>query len=153
MFKSFNKSRIVSEVPAECTFATPFNFSFDYVPALHTTITEKYSHIGGLDKHRQELIEAVVLSMTHKVQNFGGVLLYGPPGTGKTLLARACAAQTKSIFLKLAGEGDREVQRTMLELLNQLDRCDRCYKSRTYFRSSASSSKSLTSQNRISSSQ
>ena len=32
-----------------------------------------------------------------------GVLLYGPPGTGKTLLARACAAQTKSTFLKLAG--------------------------------------------------
>jgi len=34
---------------------------------------------------------------------FAGVLLYGPPGTGKTLLARACAAQTKSTFLKLAG--------------------------------------------------
>jgi len=32
-----------------------------------------------------------------------GVLLYGPPGTGKTLLARACASQTKSTFLKLAG--------------------------------------------------
>ena len=116
------------------------------------------------------------------------MLLYGPPGTGKTLMARACAAQTKSTFLKLAGPqlvqmfigdgaklvrdafalakekapaiifideldaigtkryrssfffffgsrkhpsspsrfdsekaGDREVQRTMLELLNQLD--------------------------------
>ena len=96
-----------------------------------------------------------------------GVLLYGPPGTGKTLMARACAAQTKSTFLKLAGPqlvqmfigdgaklvrdafalakekapaiifideldaigtkrfdsekaGDREVQRTMLELLNQV---------------------------------
>jgi 26S proteasome regulatory subunit T5 len=31
------------------------------------------------------------------------VLLYGPPGTGKTMMARACAAQTKSCFLKLAG--------------------------------------------------
>jgi len=129
--------------------------------------------------------------MTHKdrfealgIQPPKGVLLYGPPGTGKTLLARACAAQTKSAFLKLAGPqlvqmfigkknksigffnvfiivgdgaklvrdafalakekqpaiifideldaigtkrfdsekaGDREVQRTMLELLNQLD--------------------------------
>lgn len=49
-----------------------------------------------------QLIEAVVLPMTHKerFENIGiqppkGVLLYGPPGTGKTLLARACAAQTK----------------------------------------------------------
>jgi len=137
--------------------------------------TEKYGDIGGLDKQIEELIEAVVLPMTHKdrFENLGihppkGVLLYGPPGTGKTLLARACAAQTKSTFLKLAGPqlvqmfigdgaklvrdafalakekapaiifideldaigtkrfdsekaGDREVQRTMLELLNQLD--------------------------------
>ena len=29
--------------------------------------------------------------------------MYGPPGTGKTLMARACAAQTNSCFLKLAG--------------------------------------------------
>lgn len=137
--------------------------------------TEQYNDIGGLDKQIEELIEAVVLPMTHKdkFENLGiqppkGVLLYGPPGTGKTLLARACAAQTKSTFLKLAGPqlvqmfigdgaklvrdafalakekapaiifideldaigtkrfdsekaGDREVQRTMLELLNQLD--------------------------------
>ncbi|XP_002737235.1 26S proteasome regulatory subunit 6A-B [Saccoglossus kowalevskii] len=137
--------------------------------------TEQYSDIGGLDKQIQELVEAVVLPMTHKdrFENLGiqppkGVLLYGAPGTGKTLMARACAAQTKSTFLKLAGPqlvqmfigdgaklvrdafalakeklpaiifideldaigtkrfdsekaGDREVQRTMLELLNQLD--------------------------------
>lgn len=137
--------------------------------------TEQYNDIGGLDKQIEELIEAVVLPMTHKdkfeqlgIQPPKGVLLYGPPGTGKTLLARACAAQTKSTFLKLAGPqlvqmfigdgaklvrdafalakekapaiifideldaigtkrfdsekaGDREVQRTMLELLNQLD--------------------------------
>lgn len=137
--------------------------------------TEQYSDIGGLDTQIQELIEAIVLPMTHRerFEKLGvappkGVLLYGPPGTGKTLLARACAAQTKSTFLKLAGPqlvqmfigdgaklvrdafalakeklpaiifideldaigtkrfdsekaGDREVQRTMLELLNQLD--------------------------------
>ena len=72
--------------------------------------TEKYGDIGGLDKQIEELIEAVVLPMTHKdrFENLGvhppkGVLLYGPPGTGKTLLARACAAQTKATFLKLAG--------------------------------------------------
>jgi len=143
--------------------------------------TEDYADIGGLDKQIQELIEAVVLPMTHadKFESIGirapkGVLLYGPPGTGKTLLARACAKQTEAVFLKLAGpqlvqmyigdgaklvrdafdlakekiekegrkgaiifideldaigtkryggeqSGDREVQRTMLELLNQLD--------------------------------
>ena len=137
--------------------------------------TEDYSDIGGLDKQIQELVEAVVLPMTHKerFEKIGikppkGVLLYGPPGTGKTLIARACAAQTNACFLKLAGpqlvqmfigdgaklvrdaftlakekgpaiifideidaigtkrfdselSGDREVQRTMLELLNQLD--------------------------------
>uniref|UniRef100_A0A4W3HW55 Proteasome 26S subunit, ATPase 3 n=1 Tax=Callorhinchus milii TaxID=7868 RepID=A0A4W3HW55_CALMI len=137
--------------------------------------TEQYSDVGGLDKQIQELVEAIVLPMNHKekFENLGiqppkGVLMYGPPGTGKTLLARACAAQTKATFLKLAGPqlvqmfigdgaklvrdafalakekapsiifideldaigtkrfdsekaGDREVQRTMLELLNQLD--------------------------------
>jgi len=137
--------------------------------------TEAYDDIGGLDKQIQELVEAVVLPITHKarfealgIKPPKGVLLYGPPGTGKTLMARACAAQTNSCFLKLAGpqlvqmfigdgaklvrdafalakekapaiifideldaigtkrfdselSGDREVQRTMLELLNQLD--------------------------------
>jgi len=143
--------------------------------------TEEYSDIGGADQQIQELIEAVVLPMTHKdmFESIGirppkGVLLHGPPGTGKTLLARACANQTNAIFLKLAGpqlvqmfigdgaklirdafelakakikqgvsagailfideidaigtkrfggdqSGDREVQRTMLELLSQLD--------------------------------
>lgn len=137
--------------------------------------TETYADIGGLDKQIQELVEAVVLPLTHKerfdavgIRPPKGVLMYGPPGVGKTLLARACAAQTKATFLKLAGpqlvqmfigdgaklvrdafalakekgptiifideldaigtkrfdselSGDREVQRTMLELLNQLD--------------------------------
>lgn len=137
--------------------------------------TEDYSDVGGLDKQIQELVEAIVLPMTHaeRFKSLGirppkGILLYGPPGTGKTLLARACAAQTNATYLKLAGpqlvqmfigdgaklvrdafklakekapciifidevdaigtkrfdsevSGDREVQRTMLELLNQLD--------------------------------
>jgi len=137
--------------------------------------TDDYSDIGGLDKQIEELREAIVLPIMQKelFVNIGitppkGVLLFGPPGTGKTLMARACAAQTKATFLKLAGpqlvqmyigdgaklvrdafamarekapaivfideldaigtkrfdsdkSGDREVQRTMLELLNQLD--------------------------------
>ena len=143
--------------------------------------TESYADIAGCDAQIQELIEAVVLPMTHNdmfkavgITPPKGVLLYGPPGTGKTLLARACAAQTNAAFLKLAGpelvqmyigdgskmvrdafelakekfndgdtagviifideldaigtkreggdqSGEREVQRTLCELLNQLD--------------------------------
>merc|ERR1712147_371783 len=140
--------------------------------------TEEFNDVGGLNDQIQELVEAIVLPMTHKERfdNIGikppkGCLMYGPPGTGKTLMARACAAQTKATFLKLAGPqlvqmfigdgakivrdafelakekaptiifideldaigtkrfdsekaGDREVQRTMLELLNQLDGFD-----------------------------
>lgn len=51
--------------------------------------SEDYSDIGGLDKQIQELVEAIVLPITHKdrFKNLGikppkGVLLYGPPGTG-----------------------------------------------------------------------
>lgn len=137
--------------------------------------TEDYNDIGGLDKQIEEIVEAIVLPMTHpeRFKTLGirppkGCLMYGPPGTGKTLLARACAAQTNATFLKLGAPqlvqmfigdgaklvrdafalakekspaiifideldaigtkrfdsdktGDREVQRTMLELLNQLD--------------------------------
>jgi len=61
--------------------------------------TEEYTDIGGLDKQIEELIEAIVLPMTHKERfdNLGirppkGLLLHGPPGTGKTMMARACAA-------------------------------------------------------------
>jgi len=72
--------------------------------------SEEYSDIGGLDKQIEELVEAIVLPMTHKerFQKLGirppkGLLMHGPPGTGKTLMARACAAQTQATFLKLAG--------------------------------------------------
>eukprot|EP00276_Gloeochaete_wittrockiana_P014864 CAMPEP_0184351924 /NCGR_PEP_ID=MMETSP1089-20130417/56568_1 /TAXON_ID=38269 ORGANISM="Gloeochaete wittrockiana, Strain SAG46.84" /NCGR_SAMPLE_ID=MMETSP1089 /ASSEMBLY_ACC=CAM_ASM_000445 /LENGTH=424 /DNA_ID=CAMNT_0026685809 /DNA_START=23 /DNA_END=1297 /DNA_ORIENTATION=+ len=145
------------------------------VMEVDTRPTEDYGDVGGLEKQINELKEAVVLPITHKhlfaeigITPPKGVILYGPPGTGKTLMARACAAQTNSTFLKLAGpqlvqmfigdgaklvrdafslarekapaiifideidaigtkrfnserSGDREVQRTMLELLNQLD--------------------------------
>merc|ERR1712019_539 len=131
--------------------------------------------VGGCKEQIEKLREVVETPLLHPERfiNLGiqppkGVLLYGPPGTGKTLMARACAAQTKSAFLKLAGPqlvqmfigdgaklvrdafalakekaptiifideldaigtkrfnsekaGYREVQRTMLELLNQLD--------------------------------
>ena len=46
--------------------------------------------------------------------------MYGPPGTGKTLLARAMRAVGAEAE-EGGGGGDSEVQRTVLELLNQLD--------------------------------
>jgi len=70
--------------------------------------TDQYSDIGGCDKQIQELIEAIVLPMTHKdrfinlgIQPPKGALMYGPPGTGKTMMARAVAAQTKSTFFEI----------------------------------------------------
>merc|ERR1711970_410935 len=52
--------------------------------------TEQYSDVGGLDKQIQEMIEAIVLPMTHRerFETLGvappkGVLMYGAPGTGK----------------------------------------------------------------------
>ncbi|KAH9360033.1 hypothetical protein HPB48_009570 [Haemaphysalis longicornis] len=75
--------------------------------------SEQYSDIGGLDKQPQELVEtmAIVLPMTHKDKVTypgitplqGGGLLYWPPEIGRTLVARACATQTQSTFLKRAG--------------------------------------------------
>ena len=136
---------------------------------------DTFESLGGLGTQIREIIEAVVLPITAKdrykkigIKPPKGVLLYGPPGTGKTQLARACAAQSGCVFLKLAApqlvqmyigdgakivrdafelakqkapaiifideldaigirrsdndqHGEREVQRTMLELLSQLD--------------------------------
>ena len=70
--------------------------------------TEDYSDIGGLDKQIRELVEAIVLPMTHKkhFENLGirppkGVLLYGPPGTGKTMLAKAIAKESNACFINV----------------------------------------------------
>ncbi|KAL1483119.1 hypothetical protein MTO96_002188 [Rhipicephalus appendiculatus] len=112
--------------------------------------TEQYSDIGGLDKQIQELVEAVVLPMTHKEKfvNLGINEVHlpeasGPPqlvqmfiGDGAKLVRDAFAlAKEKAPAIIFIDEldaigtkrfdsekaGDREVQRTMLELLNQLD--------------------------------
>ena len=42
--------------------------------------TEQYSDIGGLDKQIQELVEAVVLPMTHK-ERFENIGIKPPKGT------------------------------------------------------------------------
>ena len=140
--------------------------------------TEEFNDVGGLNDQIQELVEAIVLPMTHKERftNIGikppkGCLMYGPPGTGKTLSARAVANRTDACFIRVIGSelvqkyvgegarlvrelfqmarskkacliffdevdaiggarfddgqgGDNEVQRTMLEIVNQLDGFD-----------------------------
>eukprot|EP00606_Chrysophyceae_sp_TOSAG23-5_P000192 GSChrysophyteH2.ASY1.ANO1.489.1 assembled CDS len=104
-----------------------------------------FSEIGGLTDQIREMREVVELPLTNPelflrvgIQAPKGVLLYGPPGTGKTLLARALASNINGTFLKVVasaivdkyiGESariirssaDREIQRTLMELLNQLD--------------------------------
>ena len=62
--------------------------------------TEDYSDIGGLDKQIQELVEAIVLPVTHKdrfkalgIKPPKGVLLYGPPGTGPLQIGAALMLQ------------------------------------------------------------
>ncbi|WVO18833.1 26S protease regulatory subunit 8 [Cryptococcus bacillisporus CA1280] len=69
-----------------------------------------YEMVGGLDKQIKEIKEVIELPVKHPelFESLGiaqpkGVLLYGPPGTGG------------------GKSGDSEVQRTMMELLNQLD--------------------------------
>ena len=41
--------------------------------------TEDYSDIGGLDKQIQELVEAIVLPVTHKVSNISCIQVQSPP--------------------------------------------------------------------------
>merc|ERR1719476_1206943 len=96
-----------------------------------------YEMIGGLEKQIKEIKEVIELPVKHPelfealgIAQPKGVLLYGPPGTGKTLLARAHSPSIifmdeidsiGSTRMESGGGGDSEVQRTMLELLNQLD--------------------------------
>ena len=68
----------------------------------------KWSDVGGLDKVKKELLEAVELPLTEPeaFERFGirpvkGILLYGPPGTGKTLLAKAVANRCKANFISV----------------------------------------------------
>ena len=46
---------------------------------VHEKPTEEYSDIGGLDKQIQELVEAVVLPMTHK-EKFEAIGILSPKG-------------------------------------------------------------------------
>lgn len=70
----------------------------------------KWEDVGGLEKVKQKLKEAVEwpLKNPNAFKRLGvrapkGVLLYGAPGTGKTLLAKAVATESKANFILVKG--------------------------------------------------
>lgn len=70
----------------------------------------KWEEVGGLEKVKQELIEAVEWPLKHPdsfkrlgVKPPRGILLYGAPGTGKTLLAKAVATESEANFILVKG--------------------------------------------------
>lgn len=70
----------------------------------------KWSDVGGLDKAKQEIIEAVEWPLKYperfKVMGIKppkGILLFGPPGTGKTLIGKAIANECEANFIHVRG--------------------------------------------------
>ncbi len=77
---------------------------------LVETPTVGWNEVGGLDKIKEELQEAVEwpLKYAESFKRLGirpskGILLYGPPGTGKTLLAKAVAKESEANFIHVKG--------------------------------------------------
>jgi len=69
-----------------------------------------WNEVGGLDKVKMELKEAVEWPLKHPesfkrlgIRPSRGILLYGPPGTGKTLLAKAVAKESEANFIQIKG--------------------------------------------------
>lgn len=82
--------------------------------ALREVFTEvpnvKWNDIGGLEKPKQLLKEAVELPLknpeyfeTVGIRTTKGILLVGPPGTGKTMLAKAIANESEANFISIKG--------------------------------------------------
>jgi len=69
-----------------------------------------WDDVGGLEKVKQELSEAVEWPLKHPesfkrmgIRPARGILLYGPSGTGKTLLAKAVAKESEANFIQVKG--------------------------------------------------
>ncbi|MBW6442240.1 CDC48 family AAA ATPase [Patescibacteria group bacterium] len=69
-----------------------------------------WDEVGGLEKIKEELREAVEWPLKHPetfkrmgIRPSRGILLYGPPGTGKTLLAKAVAKESEANFIQMKG--------------------------------------------------
>ncbi len=68
----------------------------------------KWSDIGGLDKVKTDLKEAIELPLKNPeaytklgIRPLKGILLIGLPGTGKTMLAKAVATETEANFISI----------------------------------------------------
>jgi len=76
-------------------------------PVVKTDLS--FDEIGGQDRAKQEIIEAMDFLIKHEeikkmgIRPLKGILLTGPPGTGKTLLAKAAAHYTDSVFVAASG--------------------------------------------------
>lgn len=91
----------------------------------------KWTDIGGMEKLKQEIQEAVELPLKKPdifermgIRAVKGVLLYGPPGIGKTLLAKAVASETEANFIAISGaqvlsKYVGESEKTMRELFRK----------------------------------
>ncbi|KAK8972511.1 hypothetical protein V6N11_081626 [Hibiscus sabdariffa] len=88
-YSQYNIYLILDALPSE------YNFRVKAVE-VDEKPTQDYNDIGDLEKQIQELVESIVLSMSHKewfqklrVRPPKEVLLCGPPGTRKILTAHA----------------------------------------------------------------
>lgn len=70
----------------------------------------KWEDIGGLQKVKEELAEAIEWPLKHgdlfteaDVRASKGILLYGLPGTGKTMIAKAVATTSEANFISIKG--------------------------------------------------
>jgi transitional endoplasmic reticulum ATPase len=74
------------------------------------TPTVHWVDIGGLEKVKQQLVEAVEWPLKNPevfsrlgIRPPKGIMLFGPPGCGKTLLARAVATESEANFITIKG--------------------------------------------------